>query len=603
MTSGSPPPLGPPPRTDPTARFLLDAWAALLEPESPDLFRARYCDISALLIELEELAQRAIVNNIWLKHVEAVKAELDFICEHHEKTWLASKPDLQYWLTTAIKPVVRADLAEIRRMATLALQAFGEPSTTWPADLRRLIAQTPPDHAALYNRLGTIASQLERQNFDRDRLLAAAAVTPTRLASAEAAANSILQATASAESPYTCFLGVREATEGDLFSLIKNTGIRLVSTKELTTHGHLEYLNAAGTGAFVAVSINERGFRLAAAAAYRLLSWHTDILNFYSHHDALEIAEVALVVDVTGEKQLIPLAESHKRRPRKARRKLARVTVESPHAEVSNGRIRAALEQYSIAVRAQDSAVALSTLWTGLETLIGQHGPDAIHDRVIHWVAPIFAWRSVGQWLTYLGIHLHEIGVGGPDVPMTPGLPHSNPRGVHIEDAATLLCRPDTDPLVSQVLTITAQHPLLHFQYRKFREILTDPKGRLASHLENIRKNVEWTILRAYRARNLTVHYGQRSALEARLYEHLHEYFSVIASTLLAALRENPGWDAEVAMESARQRYFHLLHMLRKQPNVVSLADLSNSSSQAPLWPVPAPPAQPAAAPPAAPAP
>jgi hypothetical protein len=321
---------------------------------------------------------------------------------------------------------------------------------------------------------------------------------------------------------------------------------------------------------FVEISTEAEGFWIAAAEAYRALSWHADIFNFYAHSNSLAISSAVLVVDPAGQVQQIDLSQGPKlMKPRNARRSLTNAIVSQRHGEVTEGRIRAALEQYSIAVEAKDTSVALSTLWTALETLVGPYGPDAILDRVVHWVTPTVAWRRTNKIVTYLCIKLHEFGIASPAYPMAGQLPRSTKAKVDLADVCSALKQDDKGALITALWTAVASRPLVQARLYKTWQGFQRPENVIAE-LKASSNRIRWNLWRIYRARNLWVHQGERSMLAPSLFEHLHYYFSVITGGVLSTLRNNPKWTADVALEHLRMTYSLGLEQLQRSRDVVT---------------------------------
>ena len=62
--------------TDSTSAFIAHAWRELLDPRSPDTYRARALNPFAMLDELVKVAEFAQGDAKWLSHVHSICAEI-----------------------------------------------------------------------------------------------------------------------------------------------------------------------------------------------------------------------------------------------------------------------------------------------------------------------------------------------------------------------------------------------------------------------------------------------------------------------------------------------------------------------------------------------
>jgi hypothetical protein len=268
--------------------------------------------------------------------------------------------------------------------------------------------------------------------------------------------------------------------------------------------------------------------------------------------------------------------------------------------------LAAALEYHRLALLATSDEARLVNLWIALEALC-QGGEGSIIERVWSRIAPCVAIDNVRRTLVSLSIFVKNLWTTENRDQFLALLPNSTKDHLDPQDLAKLLLLPDGHEDLKTLCKLCLHHPLLLHRLFRAKTMMLERPGTVRENIEYTRQNVEWQIKRIYRVRNAIVHTGGTNLLLPQLTQHLHCYLVKAIICVLTDLDRQPLWRIRDSLEHRLRLFDHVVALFGKmEGHKIAIASIMDPEAcmvlQTPpfAWPSPAPPTP--AEPPAAPA-
>ena len=146
---------------DENAAFVALAWQELFNPRTPYSYRPRLYDTHGLIEELSFLANLALQDRRWLRHLELVKNELHLAADA-EKFWLKENT----WSQSIIQKIISADdTAQIEDLTVLFAGTSPDPVTQLFECLHREMTTLPKNKKKLIAVLKLLGTQAIRRGL------------------------------------------------------------------------------------------------------------------------------------------------------------------------------------------------------------------------------------------------------------------------------------------------------------------------------------------------------------------------------------------------------------------------------------------------------
>ena len=535
---------------DESASFVALAWQELFDPKTPYSYRPKLYDTHGLVEELSSLADLAIQDRRWVRHLELVKSELQ-VAAAAETCWLKEHT----WSAGIIKKISdTTEIAQIKDLTTLFTSTSPNPVTQLFECLYRELGTLPKNKKKTLTVLKLLGTQAIRCGLTASGI---GLNLPDIRHKNHMEIAHILQGLFEAKSrSFYCVVQL-SGDPSHVHSLFAQNGFQKARKKDypLDQIGQ-EFKKSISHNTVFRYEIEEISHVAAAAQAVQACRRVIDLFNLYQNRASIELDSNILVVDVDGGRNTIVsrhTEQSLATQPSRSARKLTREVLHSLRYDDLGSGLENSLEQHSLALSSSEPKASLVGIWTAFESLVGSDGRDPNIQRIVDRISPIVALRQVEKNTRYLAVCCHEYLKTVCKHPSQTFIRSSSyyfsPRD--ILDAIT---GPENNSLVVQLLRDTSNHPLLRFRiyqaWQDFHEPRTVKKNLLRS-----KQYLDWHIERIYRARNLTVHQGKTPPLVSELVDHAQHYFTRSMTRVLADLMEHPSWTTHTALENQRQRF------------------------------------------------
>jgi hypothetical protein len=219
--------------------------------------------------------------------------------------------------------------------------------------------------------------------------------------------------------------------------------------------------------------------------------------------------------------------------------------------------LAAALEYHRLALLATSDEARLVNLWIALEALC-QGGEGSIIERVWTRIAPCVSIDNVRKTLVSLSILVKNFWTPENREQFLVLLPNSTKDHLDPEDLAKLLLLPDGHENLKKLSKLCLAHPLILHRLFRAKSMMLERPGMVSDNIKYTRQNVEWQIKRIYRVRNSIVHTGSANLLLPQLAQHLHCYLVKAIMSVLTDLDRQPLWRIRDSLEH-RLRLFELV--------------------------------------------
>ncbi len=146
---------------DENAAFVALAWQELFNPRAPYSYRPRLYDTHGLIEELSFLANLALQDKRWLRHLDLVKNELGLAADA-EKCWLKENS----WSKSIIQKISSVtDIAQIQDLTVLFASTSPDPVTQLFKCLHREMTTLPKNKKNLIAVLKLLGTQAIRRGL------------------------------------------------------------------------------------------------------------------------------------------------------------------------------------------------------------------------------------------------------------------------------------------------------------------------------------------------------------------------------------------------------------------------------------------------------
>lgn len=224
--------------------------------------------------------------------------------------------------------------------------------------------------------------------------------------------------------------------------------------------------------------------------------------------------------------------------------------------------ITAALQYHKLALSAASDEARLVNLWTALESLL-LDGDRAIIRTICNYIPKINSTGYLYLVLKALAIDIKDLWRSSDTSKILPLLNNSTKYILEPLDLLDILLDEETGERLSEFRKLIGDQLFLIFRiYRIYENLLGGPNLHRQC-LENHKKNIEWQILRIYRARNFVIHRGVSPPGTRHLIQHLHSYFIIAIHKLLYDLERNECWNIGDALEHRKEIYDIFLTKLK----------------------------------------
>jgi hypothetical protein len=239
-----------------------------------------------------------------------------------------------------------------------------------------------------------------------------------------------------------------------------------------------------------------------------------------------------------------------------------------------SGQITASLQHHKLSINAPTDEARLVNLWIALESIM-QHGKGNIIERICTYVPPSISLDYIFQMMRNLPINIRKLWRQANTTSLRAKLKHSNEYILHPADMLEILLDVENGELIKDFLQFATNYPLLiHRTYHLWKDMFRTPK-KLSETIAKHKKNIEWQLVRIYRARNLLMHRGICPPRTRQLIQHLHSYYILTMHSLIGDLKRNPTWCICDAFEHRLLLYDHFQDRLKNnQSKPLSKAEL-----------------------------
>ncbi|MEA9556717.1 hypothetical protein VC273_12585 [Xanthomonas nasturtii] len=566
--------------------FLEQAWRELLDPQSPDSYRARALDPFSLLSELYRVCELARVDSKWLAHVHLICEEIRDEASAIMRLPLASAAKHAVQTLSAFTTVKHDDIHRVAESARLVLDLSGNPLAVFYQHALSLIEPELKQKSFLLRSLGMMATRAHqlgrRDEFLSDENLVDLSIEPA------AWLDKIYQRLTTPEQNQSCFIAV----SGDVSKIdallaggdFSRIGVSRLGTSEVALawhHVHSELYLAE-------ISLTAMTPRLAAERARLRFQLLLNVLSLYANGNHHRLSHQVLVETDSGMHAVDVSAAAHY--GLFARNDFARTTRQrfNELGGRLSGRLENMLSAHALGLDSNDPPAALSHFWTSLEAMVGPKGPPNIGERVMHLIAPVVTSRRIHKTVTYLALCILDVKRLTESALDFALMPASTKGHVAREDVLSCITGLKDNPGILALLRIGGVNPLLCYHLQNAWEESHDPQA-LGKALSRSEQRVKWQIMRIYRARNVFVHQGERDDLAWRLLENAQSYISFAAGRLLDDMSQHVSWTIDTALEFERQNFERVCDALKTKKNLPLktmdlLIHLTKRAENVPLW-------------------
>lgn len=547
---------------DEHALFLLQAWHELLDPQSPDSFKARVLDLNLLLEDIEHVVGVCGTDRRWGAHLPMLADELCLALASEQRVIL---PGCQVHraLTTVIADAKNEHVGTLKTAITVAKGLLGRPEHWLVADLNALVADDPKKKSTRIRRLSTLATHALYRGLSEECVRC---ITP-QLATASAidVASALIAPLGAKSRAYQCTIAVM-GDANDLSSLIRAAGLRRITSAVLQNGDDTSKAWAIQTNGVFFV---EQTFTAESeySAAEGALSKVSEILNLQCLHANNALFKASPNVLVKSEEAIRSIAVTPSKhfglRPRRKATSLTVDRYQHVGARIS-GRLSNALESHSLALGANDARTALTFLWTALEAIAGSSDGLPIGKRISSAISPLVAWRRLDKIVTYLAICVQQMLIWQGGGASKKYLVRSSFGRVSQDDVLAAIAGPKDNPIILYLLKVCSPAPLLTYRLFEAWKAFSSPKV-LAGELSYSKQRIEWQIQRIYRARNLLVHRGEQSHLTWRLLQNAQYYVSIVLSRVLHDTAEHSTWGINESLAYQALQFNYVVGKLRNE--------------------------------------
>lgn len=270
-----------------------------------------------------------------------------------------------------------------------------------------------------------------------------------------------------------------------------------------------------------------------------------------------------------------------------------------------NAHLAAALQYHRLAMLATGDEARFVNLWVALEALCqGRQG--SIIERVCARVAPCVSVDNISKTMINLALYVRQLWEGPEAGAFATLFPGSKKDYLSPDELLALLLKPEDGPEIKELCRLCGKHTLILNRLFRTKTMTFAGPESVAVNLEYTRRNVDWQLKRIYRVRNLIVHSGQGAAMLPQLTQHLHSYLVKTIHSVLVELDAHPEWTIRDALEHRRRLFERVVATLKKkrtpeEPAPVSIRSLMHPDNflrpQVPpfAWPDPIKPTLPEA--------
>ena len=547
---------------DESAKFVALAWQELFDPTTPYTYRPRLYDTHGLVEELSSLADLAIQDKRWLRHLKLVKNELQRAADT-ETCWLEENT----WSAGIIKKISdTTEIAQIKDLTTLFTSTSPNPITQLFECLHRELPTLPKNKEKTLTVLKLLGTQAIRRGLTASDI----GLNPPEIHHKNhmEIAHFLQELFEAKTRPFYCVVRL-SGDSSHVHSLFAQNGFQKARTKDFP-------LNQIGQEFKESIS-HRTAFRYeteavshvaAAAHAVQACRRVIDVFNLYQNRASIELDTNILVVD--GRRNTVVsrhTEQSLATQPSRSARKLTREVLRCLRFDDLGSGLENSLEQHSLALSSSEQKASLVGIWTAFECLVGSDRRDPNVRRIVDRIAPIVALRQVEKITRYLAVCCHEYFKTACQHPSKP-FTRSSSYYFSPRDILDAITGPENNNLVVQLLRDTSDHPLLRFRIYQAWQDFHKSKA-VKKKLLHSQQNLYWHLERIYRARNLTVHQGKTPPLISELVDHAQHYFTRCLTRVLADLKEHPTWTVHTALEHQRQRFDFVIANLDANPQDV----------------------------------
>jgi len=599
-------------------KFFCLHWAELFDPQTPDTWQVRSCNIKTILRELIDASRIADGFDAYRGVMRSILDEA-FVMLKRDIILESRYPFVSAYLEPWAKKEIGKDaVPEIERLAIVLL---GNLDNYWTDGVQllknSLQAADPGKKKELYDLTMNVAvetvSRGRSANHIRQTFISTVMTnSPDPFLDR---INTVFGHYATQGTKYKCLfltLGVKQKDEEALPS-----DIELGVGKPAGPAHPTDTFYGTGPNIWLSVDVVADDPEEARNNAEKRLGELYAGLNLFSIDDRYSIkGSKALVIDGAGTKTIIEHRRLGSHYLGDYDSKLFKVDLlfsvqqrlqSSSPADAAQ--LAAALEYHRLALLATSDEARLVNLWIALEALC-QGGEGSIIERVWSRISPCVSVENVRKNLISLSIYVKEFWDHTGAAPFLALFPNSTATRLEPSDLAAVLLLPNGAPNLVTLCNLCAPHPLiLHRLFRMKTMILNEAKS-VASNLELTCRNVEWQIKRIYRVRNAIVHTGSATAVLPQLTQHLHCYLIKAIHTVLIDLDRQHRWTIRDSLEHRLKLFEYVVKYFRDKPDheigaaAITEPEKCMGPQTAPFaWPTPAPAAAAASAAPAPPAP
>lgn len=509
--------------------------------------------------ELSFLANLALQDKRWLRHLELVKNELQ-LAANAEKCWLKENT----WSKSIIQKISSVtDIAQIEDLTVLFADTSPDPVTQLFECLYYEMTTLPKNKKNVNEVLKLLGTQAIRRGLT---------VSDVTLDSPEMYHenhNEIadrLQGLLKAKSRQFHCVVLLNGDSSHVHSFFEHNNFRKARIKDFP-------LDEIGQKFKESIS-RQTAFRYeteavshitAAGHAVQACRRVIDVFNLYQNRASIELDADILVVD--GRRTTIVsrhTEQSIAAQPSRFARKLTHEALRKIRFDDLDSGLENSLEQHSLALASAEQKASLVGIWTAFECLVGSDRRDSNVKRIVDWIAPIVALRRVEKITRYLAICCHGYFKAVSQDP-SDHFKRSSSFYFSPRDILDAITGPKNNDLVKKLFCNTSNHPLLCFRIWHAWQSFHKPKI-VKRDLLNSRQNLHWHIERIYRARNLTVHQGETPPLVSELVDHAQHYFTRCITRVIADLKKHPTWTVHTALEQQKQRFEFVSEHLKTNP-------------------------------------
>ena len=225
--------------------------------------------------------------------------------------------------------------------------------------------------------------------------------------------------------------------------------------------------------------------------------------------------------------------------------------------------LAATIEYHRLALQATSDEARLVNLWIALEALC-QGGAGSIIERVWTRISPCVSIDNVRKTLVSLSIYVRNLWTDADRDQFLALFPNSSKDRLEPDDLARVLLLPDGHDDLKKLFELCNEHPLILHRVFRAKSMIFDKAGSVKDNIKFTRQNVEWQIKRIYRVRNAIVHTGSASVLLPQLTQHLHCYLVKTIHSVLTDLDRQPLWTIRDSLEHRLKLFDHVVAFFGK---------------------------------------